>query len=129
MYVAGDIFAMELTGGTVPASGTVWSLRQYTGAITAVTGRAALRGPTPSAARWRCVRSRPWATDCGCQLRRANNSRSLTLEQPDLKKVHTVPDPYYVTSEYEADHGHQDHQVREPARQGHDPDLLVERVW
>jgi hypothetical protein len=45
LYVAGDIFAMELTGGAVPGSGTVWSLRQYVGAITGGNGAGGSEGP------------------------------------------------------------------------------------
>jgi hypothetical protein len=99
LYVAGDIFAMELTGGAVPASGTVWSLRQYAGAITGGNGAGGSEGPyafsQPDGVR-------P-LTAVGTDLRVAfqSNNKIASATVTNLKAVHTVPDPYYVTSEFE----------------------------
>jgi hypothetical protein len=104
MYILGDMFTFELAGGNVPAAGTVWALRKYVGAIT---------GGHPSAGNTVGVDEGPYAyalpegvlpfTAIGAQIQ-ANYIVSNVLSNPtatDLKKVHTVPDPYYVTNEFE----------------------------
>jgi hypothetical protein len=99
LYITGDIFTVEPTGGTVPASGTVWALRQYVGAITGGNGSGGSEGPyafaQPDAVR-------P-LTAVGTDLRVGFNSTNATtaVTVTNLKAVHTVPDPYYVTSEFE----------------------------
>ncbi len=45
LYIAGDFFVIELTGGAPPAAGTVWSLRQYVGAIVGGNGAGGSEGP------------------------------------------------------------------------------------
>ncbi len=104
MYILGDMFTFELAGGNVPAAGTVWALRKYVGAIT---------GGHPSAANTVGADEGPYAyalpegvlpfTAIGAQIQ-ANYTVSNVLSNAtatDLKKVHTVPDPYYVTNEFE----------------------------
>jgi hypothetical protein len=102
MYVAGEIFTFELAGGALPAAGTVWTLRQVVGAITGGngTGTAGNLGPysysnpedvLPFTAVGATLVSGFSVTNT---LAAATNS--------DLKHVHTVPDPYYVKSAYEA---------------------------
>jgi hypothetical protein len=98
MYLAGTITFFELAGGNLPAAGTVWTLRTYSGNIRG--GRGGQPGnlgnyvfqPQP----------RPF-TAVGAELRVTydvtNDLRGARFA--DLKKVHTVPDPYYVTSEFE----------------------------
>ena len=99
LYIAGDIFTIEPNGGTVPASGTVWALRQYVGAITGGNGAGGSEGPyafsQPDGVR-------P-LTAVGTDLRVSFQSNNTVAHASvtDLKKVHTVPDPYYVTSEFE----------------------------
>jgi hypothetical protein len=100
LYISGDMFTFELTGGALPTSGTVWALRQYTGAITGGNGAAGNLGPY--------VYSNPEGirplTAVGVSLSTkitvVNNVVAATAN--DLTKVHTVPDPYYVTSQLEA---------------------------
>ena len=121
LYIAGDIFTIEPNGGTVPASGTVWALRQYVGAITGGNGAGGSEGPyafsQPDGVR-------P-LTAVGTDLRVSFQSNNTVAHASvtDLKKVHTVPDPLLRDERIRADHGHQVHQVREPASQGHYPDL------
>ncbi len=99
LYISGDVFTFELTGGAVPASGTVWSLRQYVGAISGGNGAAGDFGPY--------VYSNPEGvmpvTAVGVDLRASfdvvNQVNAPT--EANLAQVHTVPDPYYVTSEFE----------------------------
>ncbi len=100
MYVAGDWFTFELAGGVLPAAGTVWTLRQYEGAIQGGTGAGAGDlGPY--------MYSLPEGvlplTAVGVSLQVSydviNQVNAPTGN--DLSKVHTVPDPYYVTNAYE----------------------------
>ena len=97
MYLPGHIFGFELSAG-VPASGTVWSMRSYTGAIDGGKGGAGGdEGPyvfTPSI--------RPF-TAVGAEQRFTFDvvNQLVSATRADLSKVHTVPDPYYITSEFE----------------------------
>ncbi|MBA2304817.1 MAG: hypothetical protein H0W08_19585 [Acidobacteria bacterium] len=96
LYVSGNVTIFELTSG-LPAAGTVWSLRTYVGAISGGRGAAGDRGPytfTPA--------PRP-LTAVGVELRldyQAVN-RVVAATENDLSRVHTVPDPYYVTNAFE----------------------------
>lgn len=99
LYIVGDMFTIEFTGGVVPPSGTVWTLRKYVGAITGGNGSGGDEGPF--------AYSNPEAflplTALGAQIR-VNFTVTNTVSAPTfagLKAVHTVPDPYYVTNEFE----------------------------
>jgi hypothetical protein len=99
MYIVGDMFTFELAGGAVPPSGAVWTLRKYVGAITGGNGSGGSEGPYAYANPEVFL---PF-TAIGAQIQ-ANYTVSNTVNRPtsaDLRKVHTVPDPYYVTNEYE----------------------------
>lgn len=98
MYLHGRVFIFELTGGTLPTAGTVWTMRDYTGSIYGGNGEGGNEGtyafvPSPV-----LPMSAP-----GAQVKFAfsvvNHLVSATSDQ--LSKVHTVPDPYYVTSAYD----------------------------
>jgi hypothetical protein len=99
MYISGDMFTFELAGGAVPAAGAVWSLRQYVGAITGGNGAAGNLGPY--------AYSNPEGvlpgTAVGVELKASLNitNQVLAATANDLSRVHTVPDPYYVTSQFE----------------------------
>jgi hypothetical protein len=93
------MFTFELTGGAVPAAGSVWALRQYVGAITGGQGAAGDLGPYAF--------SHPEEflplTAVGAELRASysvTNQVAATTGN-DLSRVHTVPDPYYVTNAFE----------------------------
>jgi hypothetical protein len=99
LYVAGEWFTFELTGGALPAAGTSWSLRQYVGAIQGGVGFGGDFGPyefsNPEGVR-------PM-TAVGAELV-ANldvTNQAVATTDDDLSRVHTVPDPYYVTSQFE----------------------------
>ena len=97
LYLAGNIAIFELTGG-LPAAGTVWSLRTYVGAISGGRGAAGDRGPYVFATQRRPL------TAVGVELRLDYEvvNRTVAPSRNDLSRVHTVPDPYYVMSKYEA---------------------------
>jgi hypothetical protein len=98
IYVAGHIFLMELApAGTLPAAGTVWSLRSYIGHVSGGDGAAGPEGPytfTPAPRTFSALGAEIHVSyDVINQVRAASKN--------DLSRVHTVPDPYYVTSAYE----------------------------
>jgi hypothetical protein len=98
MYMPGHIFLFELApGGTVPAPGTVWTLRSYVGVVKGGNGAARAQGEysfLPAV--------RPMSA-IGAVLKQsftATNAIAAATAN-DLTRVHTVPDPYYVTSQFE----------------------------
>ncbi len=97
-YLAGDWFTMALNS-SVPAAGTVWSLRQYIGAINFGNGSAGNYGPYE----FQNVEDVLPMTAVGATLR-VSYDVTNQINAPtdaDLSQVHTVPDPYYVTNEFE----------------------------
>jgi hypothetical protein len=96
LYLAGSITIFELAGA-LPAPGTVWSLRTYVGAISGGRGAAGDRGPYTFTAATRPL------TAVGVQLRLDYQvvNRVLAATENDLSRVHTVPDPYYVSSAFQ----------------------------
>jgi hypothetical protein len=95
-YLAGHTFLMEMP--TLPAQGTVWALRTYTGAINGGNGTNGNIGPysfSPATRPFTAVGASATAT-------LTPNNTVANATKGDLSKVHTVPDPYYVESKYEA---------------------------
>jgi hypothetical protein len=91
-YLNGKFFLMQMAA--LPAAGTVWHARFYTGSITgsAAGGDFALvEAPrTPAAP--------------GLRMQVAYEGSTFnpkTISQASLDSVHTVPDPYYVTNALE----------------------------
>jgi hypothetical protein len=90
-YIAGDVFLMSMPA--LPAAGTVWSLRSYVGTITG----------TPGAFTFNAAEARPFtAIGATSALQFGVTSVVASPDNSDLRNVHTVPDPYYVKSAYEA---------------------------
>ena len=92
-YLAGFYFLMNMP--SLPAAGTVWHMRSYAGAITGTAATSDLTY-TPSI--------RPPAVP-GLQaiVKYSGTKINTTATTSDmLAKVHTVPDPYYVTNALEA---------------------------
>jgi len=99
LYIAGTYTMFELTGGAVPAAGTVWTLRTYSGMIGGGQGTGGGSTGLPYSF-YQALR--PF-TAVGAKVQVAfdvtNAVRAASFA--DLKSVHTVPDPYYVTNEFE----------------------------
>jgi hypothetical protein len=94
LYLAGHIFMMELAGGAVPAQGTVWTMRSYIGYI---------NGGTPYGSPYAFTSQPRTFNAVGADLKltvTASNEVVAATDQ-DLSRVHTVPDPYYVTNQFE----------------------------
>jgi hypothetical protein len=103
MYIAGHFFMFEMNSAApaAPATGTVWTMRSYVGAISGGGGSVGTAGnlgayafaPQPS----------PFNA-VGASLKAAYTVTNAVTNasEENLKLVHTVPDPYYVTNGYEA---------------------------
>jgi hypothetical protein len=91
IYLAGHIFMMELAGGAVPAQGTVWTMRSYIGYVNGATGSYTF---TPQPRTFNAV-----GADVKLSVSASNTLATATNQ--DLSRVHTVPDPYYVTNQFE----------------------------
>jgi hypothetical protein len=98
MYLTGQIFLFELEGGALPAPGTVWTMRSYIGHIDGGNGSGSrAQGPYVFSPGMRTFSA------LGATLKQSfsatNDVAAATTN--DLTRVHTVPDPYYVTSQFE----------------------------
>ena len=101
MWLAGTITGFDMTA--LPAAGTVWSLRDYTGIIYGGNGTAQSgnRGPYSFVAS-----TRPF-TALGATMAvqyDVVNNFNVATSNLDLSRIHTIPDPYYVTNAYEVDY-------------------------
>lgn len=96
LYLKGRIYMMQMTA--LPAAGTQWTVRDYTGGITGGNGNAGNWGAyayhTPTTRQFSAV---------GVNFSfSVNTTNSVSLATAgNLASVHTVPDPYYVTSAYD----------------------------
>jgi hypothetical protein len=99
MYMPGHIFFFEMAA--LPAAGAVWTLRTYTGGgIVGGNGVGTAGNEGPSV----YTQVEPIAfTAVGAELHLLFNATNelLTPTLTSLDNVRTVPDPYYVTSEFE----------------------------
>ncbi len=98
MYLAGRVFMFELEGGVLPTA-TAWTMRGYTGWVSGGEGAGGSLGPyafTESEVR-------PF-TAVGAELQLNFDVTNVVTAPVDsnLRNVHTVPDPYYVLSKFEA---------------------------
>ncbi len=98
LYLPGHFSTIELPpGGTLPADGTVWTLRTYTGAITGGQGQGGNQGAYAFFGA-----TRPFsAVGAEVMLNFEVVNQLAAATSSDLSRVHTVPDPYYVTSAFE----------------------------
>jgi hypothetical protein len=98
IYIAGQVFIFQLTGGTPPAEGTKWTLRQYAGTVTATTGAETT---DPSGYAYAPVLGSPAVPGLQIKFAVAQPTSLASARTSDLTNVHTVPDPYYVTNSFE----------------------------
>jgi hypothetical protein len=99
MYIAGHWFIFRTTGGTLPAAGTRWVLRSYHGNVTSssttVTATPANYAFTPQP-------SAPNVAGLRINYVTGTSASDRPATSFDLTRVHTVPDPYFVTNGYES---------------------------
>jgi hypothetical protein len=98
MYLSGHIYMFELApGASVPAAGTVWTNRSYIGAVFGGNGSAGSEGPYTFVSKPRTFN----AVGAEATLDFTATNALAVATKNDLSHVHTVPDPYYVTNQFE----------------------------
>lgn len=100
MYINGQRFIFQLTGGQPPAAGTKWTLRSYMGTVTASAATANTTNPEGYV--FAPFTATPAVPGLQVKFNVAKAAEVLAAADSNLSKVHTVPDPYYVTNEFEA---------------------------
>lgn len=98
LYINGERYIFALTGGAAPAAGTVWTLRTYGGRVRATNPESA----TPSAYTISTLNRAAFVPGLRVQFNIASPTAVRAVSSFDLQRVHTVPDPYFVTNGYEA---------------------------
>ena len=99
LYINGERYIFRLTGGTPPAAGTVWTLRTYAGTVRSST--ATLGSFTPSGYSYSPTDRNPIIPGLKVVFNVAGSTDVTAEDAATLSNVHTVPDPYYVTSSLE----------------------------
>jgi hypothetical protein len=102
LAMPGHIFMFELTGGQLPAAGAVWSMRDYIGAVRGGGNGCTLCQAGADGSYAFVPQPRTMAA-VGAEVRFTFDVVNQINAPVDanLSNVHTVPDPYYVTSEFE----------------------------
>ena len=108
LAMPGHIFLFELSGGQLPPSGTVWTLRDYVGAIGGGGSGCPLcqagdDGPYTRSEFLSPARNRPLGVGAELRLTVDVVNRVNAPTATDLSHVHTVPDPYYLANDFESD--------------------------
>ncbi len=98
LYVSGHYHIFQLTGGALPAAGTVWTLRGYSGAVRATTAEASA---DPSDYTFTARPGNPYLPGLRIRYGLIGTTGNRAVTKADLDRVHTVPDPYYVTNQFE----------------------------
>jgi hypothetical protein len=92
LYLNGEFFLMEMA--VLPTTGTVWNMRDYTGMITGTAGSYAYNGAAITRA--------PAVPGLKIRISYTGSTLDPTVTTDSLlARVHTVPDPYYVTNQLE----------------------------
>jgi hypothetical protein len=94
MYVNGDWYIFQTDA--LPAAGTVWTLRTYSGRI-----RTAGEFVDYDATGYELLPAIRPANIPGLRVRFESEQATVLEGNPDLRLVHTVPDPYYAQSRYD----------------------------
>lgn len=97
LILAGHYHIFHLTGGALPAAGTRWVLRSTAGFLSA-TNPSTL---TPSAYVYNVRPAVAAVPGLAVDYVVAASTSTRSVTNSDLARVHTVPDPYYVTNEFE----------------------------
>jgi hypothetical protein len=98
LYINGQQFIFQLTGGQPPADGTIWTLRSYAGSVTASTDPSGL---DPGGYAYTPIAGSPAVPGLEVQFTVASATVVNAPAAGNLNAVHTVPDPYYVTSAFQ----------------------------
>lgn len=99
LYLAGHFHIFQLTGGALPAAGTKWTLRSYSGTVTASKNAETT---DPSGYAFAPIVSSPAIPGLQVKFSVPAATTAVAATKGDLSSVHTVPDPYYVRSAFES---------------------------
>ncbi len=94
LYLPGTYTVFE---SGVPAQGAVWTLRSYVGSIRGGQGGGGDEGPYTFTPRPRPLTATGMVLNVGFDVQ----NQVVAATETDLNRVHTVPDPYYVTNAFE----------------------------
>ncbi|MCZ6754652.1 MAG: T9SS type A sorting domain-containing protein, partial [Gemmatimonadetes bacterium] len=101
MYLVGNWFSFDMA--TLPAAGSIWTMRDYMGAIFGGEGRDAAGNPVDVLGPYSFESQARPMTAVGVEMRLlfdvVNQVNSPTAD--DLSNVHPVPDPFYFRSDYD----------------------------
>ena len=99
LYINGERYIFRLTGGTAPAANTTWTLRTYAGLVRSST--ASITGPTPSGYAYTATDRNPIIP--GLEVRFLVDQPTTFAANSDsgMSRIHTLPDPYYVSNALE----------------------------
>ena len=102
LYINGERYIFRVTataGGAPPASGTAWTLRTYAGTVRSST--ASISTATPSGYTYSATDRNPIIP--GLEVRFLVDQATTFLANSDsgMSRIHTVPDPYYVSNALE----------------------------
>jgi len=102
LYIHGQRFIFEMS--ELPADGTIWTLRTYSGAVT--SDEASFESDDPTG--YRYVKSYTGAGTAtrpllvpGLTIQWRVEAATSASGPTDLSQVHTVPDPYLTSSRYD----------------------------
>ncbi len=102
MYIAGNFWMFEMSA--LPAAGSEWTLRDYAGGIYGGKGTDPAGNVVIDVGDYGFLSALRPMTAVGAEMQVqydvVNKVNRATLN--DLSRVHTVPDPYYVTNEFES---------------------------
>ncbi len=104
LFVNGEVFIMETSG--IPAAGTKWHLRALGGEMsahcpTATSGYKAVMTSCTGYKFTGATPRQPTVRNLSYTFNVTQTFRADSTKSGDLTKIHTVPDPYYVTNAFE----------------------------
>jgi hypothetical protein len=102
MYLSGELFFFFPANGQLPASGTKWTLRTYSGFISATAITDASGNVTGGKSySWTSLTRPPNVPGLQAAIDITPTTAVTSVAAADLNKIHTVPDPYYVRSAFD----------------------------
>ncbi len=101
MYIVGNWFSFDMAA--LPAAGSIWTMRDYMGAIFGGEGRDALGNPVDVIGPYSFVEQARPMTAIGVEMVVSydvvNQVNRPTAD--DIADVHPVPDPFYITGGFD----------------------------
>ena len=130
LYVNGERYIFQLTGGALPPAGTQWTLRTYTGVVEAAAGSAAagtLRRATPTGYAFTPAVRSPAIAGLQIKFTVTQPTSAVATTNLDLTQGAHGAGSVLRDERVRGHDGSEDPPVREPADPGDHPHLHVER--